>query len=301
MKKLMAFTAFAIFITACSKDTPTPPTTTTKTTPTIGQTDNAAYKSGSIMNYFIAGNAATIAVPLAGDSQVWNYASLNDSMLYNDTLLAPIANADFASATYMNQRNAPIGFGTINRNMQTNIYFENSTAGHFNLGFTVDTATFVVPLPTGTVTLKLLKQNVVAKEPLAIFPMNFKDDKTTTVTQTVNFTIQVPFIYPTPTPAQSKTSMVINNNVLGSGTINLKGFTAPVKVLMQKITNTSTVNYLVNGAAPNPILLTGAGLKDGAVTKTVTYNFYGVGLGLVGRLTTDSAGTKITSAVFLKK
>ncbi len=244
--------------------------------------------------------ATPITVPQSGDNQTWDVSSLATTNTFTVTPYITPTNTSFPSATYGFSDNLTFGIGTLS-STPTPItdFYEVNDAGWFSLGYnTTSTAVLSVPTIGGTITYAPQNVIVSSKNPYLNLPVTFGTQNTTAnIVRTVSFIANAPAAGVNNTPGQTKATDSVINNIMARGTLTLKNI-GKVRVLVNMQTIFEKVNYFLGGAPAPSTLLTTLGLTDGAITKTISYDFYAEGLGRVGRIFINPSNGIVTSAFF---
>lgn len=301
MKKLLISCLVIATIFACKKPKPTP-------TPLVITKDDysANYKAGGTVFKNFETSNASVAVPIAGTDQTWDFSTLaeiNANTTGGANFLAP-SNAAFATATY-----AFIGTtswsagGNISPAVANTAFVTLDNDGLFSLGYSQNVAT-AISIPSLGATINYPVQNLVytgtIKYPVFLFPAAYGGAAVVTsgMVFTSNYTVNAPALGLSNTPGQTKVTSTVIFDVIGSGTVNLKGI-GSVKVLLAKSSISDRTNYFLGGAPAPAALLSNLGLTDGAITTFTTYRFVAPGLGSVGIIDVNAMGN-VTYANFRK-
>jgi hypothetical protein len=303
MKQTFFLVGCILVMISCKKsDTPEPTPDPILPPITITKVDfSSNFKpAGTFKTADINLTSSPLAVPIAGEKQVWtihNLATVNP--LTKGPYITP-SNAAFATATYGINRTSTFGFGSLSSSgTPSTQYLEVNDAGWFSLGNTTS-ATDVLNIPSIGGTLTYAPQSIAntPKFPILNLPASYGNiTKTGGILSTVSFIANAPAAGVNNTPGQVKTSDSVVNNIIASGTISLSNLGTP-RVLVNKQTVYTKTNYFLGGAPAPAALLNTLGLTDGAVTTTVNYDFYAEVWGWVGTITSNAAGTAVVSATF---
>ncbi len=295
-------------VVSCKKDTtvdPTPaplpaaPLTITKADFATNFKPNGTGVTNANVNL----SASSLAIPTSGDNQTWDVSGSTYLASYPvGPFVTPPVNASFASATYALNNTNKFGFGPLSSAGTPSVeYYEVSDAGWFYQGYSTSSSD-VLNIPSIGGSLTYAPQNIVftngQKFPQINLPISFNSKTTTSnIIANTSFIANAPAAGVNNIPGQVRTTDSVINNIVASGTINLKGI-GKVRVLVNSQTDYSKTNYFLGGAPAPTALLTQLGLVDGAVTVYNSYDFYAEGLGRVGRIYTNASGTAITTAFF---
>ena len=304
MKQLI-ITIFAIAaLGSCKKSDPEP-----QAPLVITKADMATnFKPGGAVYTFSKINltSSTVAAPARGENQSWDFSALAESSISTGggTAFITPANASFPSATYgFNNTNSWTVSGIASPDFASTDYSEVSDGGYYYLGWSQN-ATTAISIPSLGATISYPVQNLnftgTAKYPRIIFPAKYSDSLTTTnLIKTSNYTVTAAAFGLNNTPGQTKVTTASTIVTTASGTANLKGI-SNVRVLVIKESWQDKTNFFLGGAPTPTALLNMLGVTDGAITTGTYYRFYGEGLGLVGVISVNAAGT-VTEAQFRKQ
>ncbi len=304
MKKVIfsLVAAATISLVSCSKKTDTPPAPLV-----IAKADfNTNYKvGGTAFNFFDVDNSA-VTVPVGGENQNWDFSALSETASYvngGSSYIVP-SNAAFPSSTYSFVSSSSFTVsGVSSPAVASTTYNELSDAGIFALGYSQNAATSI-PVASIGATISYAIQNLnytgTTKYPNVIFPAKFGNAIVTTsgIVQTSNFAVTAAAFGLNNTPGQTKITTSVQQDILASGTANLKGI-GKVRVLVVKNSYSNQTNYFLGGAPAPAALLTNLGVTDGATTTGTTYRIIGENLGTVGVIEVNAAGV-VTGASFRK-
>lgn len=288
----------SIFVISCkkSKIDEAPPVTITKADFGLN------FKPGgqSFSNADINITASPVTIPTSGENQSWDVSGLTISSTNVIAGFITPANAAFVTATYGFNYTNKFGFGALqSAGTPATDYFEVSDNGFFYLGMST-AATDVLTIASIGGTLTYAPQNIVAstRAPQINLPASFNSNNSTTnIVSNTNFIANAPAVGVNNTPGQVRFTDSINNNIFASGTLTLKNI-GKVRVLVNKRSFVQKTNYFLGGAPAPTALLNLLGLTDGAITTTVSYDYYAPGLGRVGRIFCNATGTTVVSASF---
>ena len=302
MKKLIIPVLVLATFYSCKKssdDTPQAPLVITKA-------DYSNNKVGGTAFSFSTVNAASVSLPASGEGQTWDFSALTETgstTTGGANFLTP-ANAAFSSATYMYAgTNAWTVSGISSPTFAISSFVELSDAGIFDLSFSQNEAASIVVASLGA-TIAYPAQNLnytgTTKYPNVIFPAKVGNAAVVTsgIIKTSNYTVTAAAFGLNNTPAQTKVTTTVTQEIVGSGTARFKNIAA-VRVLVVKNSWSNKTNYFLGGAPAPAALLTNLGVTDGAITTGATYRFVGEGLGNVGFLEVNASGV-ITNAIFRK-
>ncbi len=290
-----------------TEDTPDPQPQQPAGPLVITKADFAArYKvGGTSFTFFDVANSAVTA-PVAGENQTWNFSALAEistSVKGGSKYYAP-TNTAYPSATYAAKDSAAWTVsGATSGRYEGDYFYELSDGGYYDLNHTQNQPVSIVIASLGA-TINFPVQNVtytgVTKYPVVLFPVKYGNAAINTngIINTNNYTVNAAAFGLNNTPGQNKITTNLKQEVIASGTANLKSI-GNVRVLVIKSSYSDKTNYFLNGAPTPAALLSQLGATDGAITTGTTYRFVGEGLGTVGIIEVNAAGA-VVYATFRK-
>lgn len=295
MTRVSFLLTFAILFFACGKDE-TPVEATVITSASLSD-----FQPGKSISQFNVNLVTTpLSVPAGGDNVVYDYSNVAVKTQFSSSFLAPVANTSFSTATYMQTTIDTFGRGsTAAVGVAANYYFEITPAGWAALGKTIPQVVLSYPSIGGTLTYPAQTYALSSKLYNFKLPLNYRDTfGVTNVTAKYSFVANAPAFAVNNVPGEEVATNSSGYNVIGRGTLKLKGYADAIPVLLVKYSGTTKVNYFLGGAPAPAALLSVAGITDGAVTGYTTYEFYSPSLGFVGAMAVNSSNTVVTAAAF---
>jgi|SRR5579875_2003234 len=302
MRKTLFFLSIVAIIASCKKDNSGSSNNNNGQAPVVTSSAMADFKAGGSVNFFEVNLSQTpITVPAPGANQTWNFSNLAVQNQYTTTYNNVTSNAAFSTATYVRSVVDSFGTGATGVAVNSTYYYEVGTGGWAFLGRSIPQLTLNYPALGGS--LNFPAQNVVlsVKNYEANFPLHYNDSSSVSnITETYNFTATAPALLLNNTPGTEVTTTSYKNNVIAWGTLQLKGYSTPLAVLVEKRTVTQVSNYTLGGQPAPAALLSLAGLANGQVYTYTYYNFFSPTIGYVGEVTLNSSGTAVVEASFRK-
>lgn len=307
MNKLHIILFFAVALLSCSKNNDSPTPEPLQSALVITKADyDTNYKVGGASYTFFQTPIAGITVPVSGANQTWNFSTLTETSSFPNggaINLTPSSTA-FSSATYATLGSTAWTVSGINSQpFAANFYYELNNNGIYDLGYSQNAASSIA-IPSLGATIDFPIQNLnytgTAKYPSVLFPAKFGNAAVTTnnIVSTSNYNVTASALGLNNTPAQTVLNTSVIQEVVGSGTVNLKGIGSK-RVLVIKNSFSDKSNYFIGGAPAPAALLSNLNIVDCSIVTGATYRFVAEGLGTVGIIDVDNTGT-ITSAIFRK-
>ena len=262
--------------------------------------------NGTTYGFFQTTNNA-IAIPTSGENQTWDFSTLTETstLITGGTNYLTPTNSAFSSATYSSiGTNAWTISGISSPEFDADYFYELNDNGIYNLGYSQNEAAAITVASLGA-TINYPIQNLnytgTTKYPFVQFPAKFGNAPVTTsgIIRTSNYTVTAPAFGLNNTPAQTKVTSSLNQEIIGSGNANLKGI-GNKRVLVLKSSYSDQSNYFLGGAPAPAALLSNLGITDGTIITGTSYRFIAEGLGSVGVIDVNASGV-ITSATFRKE
>ena len=303
MKNLfIPFIAFAI-LCSCSDDETGTPLAPLEITKADFMTN---YKVNGAPFTFFNVNPSEVVLPIAGANQTWDFSLLAEtsSNTFGGSGFTAAANTAFptASYSYLGTESWSVG-GAVSAAFPVTQFDEVSDSGFYDIGLRQNvTSTISVPALGAVISFPIqnLPYTGTTKYPNVLFPAKMGNAAITTsgIVFTNNFTVNAPALGLNNTPGQLKLTTSLVQEVIASGTANLKGIGAK-RVLITKTNVSDVSNYFLGGAPAPAVLLSTLGVVDGNTTTRTVYRVVAEGLGNVGFIEVNASGT-VTRARFRK-
>lgn len=232
-------------------------------------------------------DSGIIKMPTASTNLVLDYSTVTQGANWADTLKAPNNPTSFPNATYMRGVNQQI----IGQTIALNQYYQLSANSWTNLGNYIGTPVNIAIPTIGAINLPVqaAKQNpaiVLANFPI-VYNDSFNVNSINAITSNVTATTTVsgfPITLNNEPLTTTLTSTIKSKNI-AYGTLQLKGYTGTMQVVIQKYTFTEKTNFAFANSlynlALNSILSTNFGITNDQTITYSTYRFWAVDKGLV--------------------
>jgi hypothetical protein len=297
MTKAFLVLALTVLALACKKDDRSFPAATFS----VAFENTADLKAGKAWKFFnVLLPDTTILAPVNGAQQSWEYRDLQQTSEFTAYYQTPATNPDFTSATFTKNMIDSFGSGSKSAASDSKYYIQNTAEGLSVLGKTIEQVTLnydsVSSITYPTQSIVYSNKIVEAKYPLKLN----ESWSGSNIIANYNFTANFPRAGISNINGKQVSTMSYNNTVIASGYMNLKGYDGSIPVLVVRRQVGNRTNYFLNGVAAPAALLSSAGLSDGAVTTTVSYDFFSPVVGYVGTLYMNNTNTQVKRAVIRK-
>lgn len=297
MKNLfIPFIAFAI-LCSCSDDETETPLAPLEITKVDFMTN---YKTNGTPFTFFNVNPTDFILPIAGANQTWDFSLLAEtsSDTFGGSVFTAAGNTAFPTASYSYLRTEIWSFGgAVSAAFPVTQFDEVSDSGFYDIGLRQNvTSTISVPSLGAVISFPI--QNLpftgTTKFPNVLFPVKMGDAAKTTagIVFTNNFTVNAPALGLNNTPGQLRLTTSLVQEVIASGTANLKGI-GTKRVLVTKTNISDVSNYFLGGAPAPAVLLSTLGVVDGNTTTRAVYRVIAEGIGNVGFIDVNANGVVI--------
>lgn len=268
---------------------------------------DANYKPGGAEFTSFDAPTSAVTIPVAGANQTWDFSQLTELSTTNlsGSTYFTVNNPEFSSATFGTTVSKRwVISGASSATFPSDDFYELNNSGFYYLGNTQNQATNI-DIPSLGANISFPVQNLpftgVTKSPLITFPIKLGDEPVVTngIITANAYVVNAPAFGLNNTPGSNRVTINETVEVIGSGTVNLKGI-GNKRVLLIKQSYSERTNFFLNGSPTPTALLDQLGATDGATTTGTTYRFIGEGLGIVGNIFVNGSGN-ITRANFRKQ
>ena len=245
-------------------------------------------------------DSGIIKIPTASPNLALDYSSITQGANWSDTLKASNNATDFPSAAYMRGVNQQI----IGQTIALNQYYQLSNNTWTNLGNYIGTPVNIAIPTIGAINLPAQAAKQSPALTLANFPIVYNDSFNVNTTNAVNSTVTATTTISGFTvnlnnePLTTTLKTTVKSNNIGYGTLQLKGYTGSMQVVIQKYTVTEKTNFAFANSlynlALNSILSSNFGITNDQTYSYTTYRFWAVDKGLVMTLNGDGSATVTT-------